>query len=172
MGIRRGILEIKTQVNVITCDISYLSSIQSSLWPTPFGESLKNLQKDDLLAFGKHLELHVRAAIKVEEIRSPVSQRLVKEGVLKEPVSQNPTSSSDGLDLSEKYKYELELRKLEYEREGEREQRGGEREGGERQSKFELHRLEFDHALELKKLELAGRTDEDHPSMRPSSFDM
>ena len=118
------------------------------------------------------MELHVRAAMKVEEIRSPVSQHLVKEGVLKEPVSQNPTSSTDGPNLSEKYKYELEFRKLEYEREGEREQRGGEREAEERQSKFELSRLELDHALELKKLELAGRTDEDHPSMRPSSFDM
>ena len=50
--------------------------------------------------------------------------------------------------------------------------RGREREEGERQSKFELSRLELDHAPELKKLELAGRTDEDHPSMRPSSFDM
>ena len=118
------------------------------------------------------MELHVRAAMKVEEIRSPVCQHLVKEGVLTEPVSQNPASSSDGPDLSEKYKYELELRKLEYEREGEREQSGREREGGERQSEFELHRLELDHALELKKLELAGRTDEGHPSMRPSSFDI
>ena len=67
------------------------------------------MEKDDLSAFGKHLQLHVRAAMKEEEIRSPVSQHLVKEGVLKEPVSQNPTSSSDGPDLFEKYKYELEL---------------------------------------------------------------
>ena len=56
---------------------------------------------DGALAFGKHLELHVRAAVKVEEIRSPVSQHLVNEGVLKEPVSQNPASSSDGPDLSD-----------------------------------------------------------------------
>ena len=84
--------------------------------------------------------------MKVEDIRCPVSQHLVK--------------------------YELVLRKLEYESEGEREQRGREREKGERQSKFELHRLELDHALELKKLKLAGRTDEGHPSMRPSSFDI
>ena len=82
--------------------------------------------------------------MKVEEIRSPVSQHLVKEGVLTEPVSQNPASSSDTPDLSEKYKYELELRKLEYERVGEREQRGREREEGERQSEYELSRLELD----------------------------
>ena len=50
--------------------------------------------------------------------------------------------------------------------------RGREREEGEHKSEFELRRLELDHAIELKKLELAGRTDEGHPSMRPSSFDI
>ena len=87
--------------------------------------------------------------MKVEEIRSVVNQHSVKEGVLKEPVSQNPASSSDRLDISEKYKYEFELTKLEYERAREREER-----------QFELRRLELDHALELKKLEVAGGTDE------------
>ena len=105
------------------------------------------LKKDHLLALGKHLGLDVRTAMKVEDLRSTVSQQLVKDGVLKEPVSSNPASSSDGPDLFEKYKYELQLKKLEYERERERERE-------ERQ--FELRRLELDHALELKKLELAG----------------
>jgi hypothetical protein len=56
-----------------------------------------------------------------------VSQHLVKEGVLKEPVFLTPASSSDGLDLSEKYKYELEIKKLEFQRE-EREREERERE--------------------------------------------
>ena len=43
----------------------------------------------------------------------------------------------------------------------------------ERQREFELRRLELDHALELKKLELAGGTDEGHSSTRhSSSFDI
>ena len=47
--------------------------------------------------------------MKVEDLRSVVSQYLAKEGVLKEPVSQNPASLIDGPELSKKYKYELEL---------------------------------------------------------------
>ena len=68
----------------------------------PVSGEFEKLKKDDLLALGKHLELDVRTAVKVEEIRSVVNQHLVKEGVLKEPVCQNPTSSSDGPDISEK----------------------------------------------------------------------
>ena len=43
----------------------------------------------------------------------------------------------------------------------------------ERQREFELRKLELDHALELKKFELAGGTDEGHSSTRhSSSFDI
>ena len=70
----------------------------------PDSGAFEKLKKDDLLAFGKHLGLDLRTAMKVEEVRSAVGQNLVKEDVLKEPVSQNPASSSDGLDFREKYK--------------------------------------------------------------------
>ena len=61
-----------------------------------------------------------------------------------------------------KYKHEFELKKIEYEREQEYEKR-----------QFELPRLELDHALELKKLELAGGLDEGHPRIiHSSSFDI
>ncbi len=79
----------------------------------------EKLKKDDLLVLGKHLGLDVRTAMRIEDLRSAVSQTLVKDGVLKEPVYPNLASSSDGPDLSEKYKYELQLKKLEYERERE-----------------------------------------------------
>ncbi|CAB4018967.1 Hypothetical predicted protein, partial [Paramuricea clavata] len=78
------------------------------------------------------------------------SQHLAKEGVLNEPVFLTSASSSDGPDLSEKYKYELELKKLECEH-----QREG-REERERARELELRGLELEHALELKKLVLAG----------------
>ncbi len=124
----------------------------------------EKLKKDEILVLGKHLGLDVRTAMRIEDLRSAVSQTLVKDGVLKEPVYPNLASSSDGPDLSEKYKYELQLKKLEYERERERERE---------EREFELRRLELDHALELKKLELAGGLDEGHPSMRHSlSFDI
>jgi len=144
----------------------------------PVSGEFEKQKKDDLLALGKHLELDVRTAMKVEEIRNVVNEHLVKEGVFKEPVSQNPASSSDGRDRSLKYKYELTLKKLEYEREREREEKEREREERareekERERQFELRRLELDHALELKKLELAGGTDEGHSSTRhSSSFDI
>ena len=146
----------------------------------PVSGEFEKLKKDDLLVLGKHLELDVRTVMKVEEIRNAVNEHLVKEGVFKEPVSQNPASSNDGPDFSLKYKYELELKKLEYEREREREEKEREREERareekerQRQREFELRRLELDHALELKKLELAGGTDEGHSSTRhSSSFDI
>ena len=65
----------------------------------PDSGAFEKLKKDDLLALGKHLGLDVRTAM------SAVGQNLVKEDVLKEPVSQNPASSSDGPDFREKYKY-------------------------------------------------------------------
>ncbi|CAB4016297.1 Hypothetical predicted protein, partial [Paramuricea clavata] len=140
----------------------------------------EKLKKDDLMALGKHLSLDVRTAMKVEEVRSVVSQHLVKEGVLNEPVFLTPASSSDGPDLSEKYKYEFELKKLEFEREErererERERQRDEREEREREKarELELRRLELEHALELKKLELAGGSVEGHPgTSRSSSFDI
>ena len=52
--------------------------------------------------------------MKVEEIRNALNEHLVKEGIFKEPVSQNLASSSDGPDLSPKYKYELELKVVIY----------------------------------------------------------
>ena len=43
----------------------------------------------------------------------------------------------------------------------------------DRQREFEFRKLELEHSLELKKSELAGGTDEGHPSMRhSSSFDV
>ena len=89
----------------------------------PVSGEFEKLKKDDLLALGKHLELDVRTGMKVEEIRNAVNEHLVKEGVFKEPVSQNPSSSNDGPDLSLKYKYKSELKKLEYEREREEKER-------------------------------------------------
>ena len=85
------------------------------LMANPDSGAFEKLKKDDLLGLWKHLGLDVRTAIKVEDLRSVVSQYLAKEGVLKEPVSQNSASLIDRLELSEKYKYELALKKLEYE---------------------------------------------------------
>ena len=101
----------------------------------PISAEFEKLKKDDLLALGKHLELDVRTAMKVEEIRNAVNEHLGKEGVFKEPVSRNPASSNDGPDLSLKYKYELELKKLEYQREREREEKEREREERAREEK-------------------------------------
>ena len=77
----------------------------------------EKLKKDDLLALGKHLHLDVRAAMKVEEVCSAVSQYLVKESAIKEG---DPAPSSHRPELSEKYKYKLGLKKLEYQRERKR----------------------------------------------------
>ena len=58
--------------------------------------SFEKLKKDDLIALGKHIGLEIRAGMKVEEIRGIVSQHLIEEGVLEEPVSETRASSSDG----------------------------------------------------------------------------
>ena len=74
--------------------------------------------------------------------------QLVKEGVLKELVSQNPASSSDRPDLPEKYKYEFELKKFEYQREHEErepeEREREEREPEEREREEGHHQREFE----------------------------
>ena len=64
------------QVFVVSCDLLCLNSTQNSiLWAIPIRECLKIKKKDDLVSLWKHVGLDVKAAMRVEDLRSTVSSQ-------------------------------------------------------------------------------------------------
>ena len=128
----------------------------------PCQTTFENLKKDDLLSLGKHLKLDVRKAMRKDVIQHIVMKHLVSLKLFEGSVLES-LASSDTSDIEiRKLELELELRKLDAQKERElRElefkERGLREREKEREARIQKHRL--DHELEMKKLEMQRNWD-------------